>query len=87
MSSKNGFNRIQLLKEISRHYYILFDQEEKTATIKTIPVKQRTTMYNRNQTNGKYGIWGHDISDLVLAEILVYITTQGQIILSLNIES
>ena len=44
-------------------------------------------MYNRNETNGKYGIWGHDIADLVLADILVYKTADGQIILSLEMES
>jgi hypothetical protein len=87
LQSKNGFTREQLLKEISKNYYKLYDEEEKSATIKTIPVDKRTTMYNRNQTNGKYGIWGHDIADLVLSEILVYKATNGQIILSLSIES
>lgn len=51
------------------------------------PVNERKTMYNRNETNGKYGIWGHDISDLVLAEILVYEAENGEIILTLNMES
>jgi hypothetical protein len=87
LESKNGFTREQLLMEISKNYYKLYEEEEISATIKTIPVDKRTTMYNRNQTNGKYGIWGHDIADLVLSEILVYKTTNGQIILSLSIES
>ncbi|MEO5942803.1 MAG: hypothetical protein ABIP30_15525 [Ferruginibacter sp.] len=87
LTSTNGFTRQQLLLEISNHYFELYDEEEKTATIKTIPIAKRKTMYNRNQTDGKYGIWGHDIADLVLDEILVYKTTGGQIVLSLNIES
>jgi hypothetical protein len=87
LSSAKGFTRQQLLLEISNHYYKIYEEEEKTATVKTIPITKRTTMYNRNQTNGKYGIWGHDIADLVLAEVLVYKTTGGQICLSLNIES
>lgn len=87
LESKNGFTRELLLKEISKNYYKLYDEEERSATIKTVPVDKRTTMYNRNQTNGKYGIWGHDIGDLVLSEILVYKGTNGQIILSLSIES
>lgn len=87
LTSATGFSRQQLLLEISNCYYKLYEEEEKTASIKTVPVAKRTTMYNRNQTNGKYGIWGHDITDLVLNEILVYKTTGGEIILSLNIES
>ena len=84
--SKSGFTRELLLSEISKHYYKLYEEEEKSATIKTLPQDKRT-IANRNQTNGKYGIWGHDISDLDLSEILVYKTITGQIILSLNIES
>ena len=87
ITSKNGFSRKQLLSEISLHYFKLYEEEEKSAAIKTIPIDKRTTMYNRNQTNGKYGIWGHDIADLVLSEIEVYKTSTGQIILMLGIES
>jgi len=87
LTSNKGFTRQQLLSEISIHYFKLYEEEEKSATVKTIPIDKRTTMYNRNQTNGKYGIWGHDIADLVLAEIGVYKTTKGEIILTLNIES
>lgn len=87
LESKNGFTRQQLLKEISKSYYKIFEEEENTATIKTIPAAKRTKTYNRNQTNGKYGIWGHDIADLVLANILVYKTDDGEIILALEMES
>lgn len=87
ITSKNGFSRKQLLAEINFHYYKLYEEEEKSATVKTIPIDKRTTMYNRNQTNGKYGIWGHDIADLVLSEIEVYKSSTGQIILMLGIES
>jgi len=87
LSSENGFTRAKLLSEISKHYYLIYEEEEKSATVKTIPVEKRTTLYNRNQTNGKYGIWGHDIADLVLSEISVYKDKNGQIILSLYIES
>ncbi|MBK7291466.1 MAG: hypothetical protein KBF82_00755 [Chitinophagaceae bacterium] len=87
LTSQKGFTREQLLREISINYYKIYEEEEKTATIKTIPIDKRTIMYNRNTTNGKYGIWGHDIADLLLSEILVYKTRDGQIILSLSIES
>ena len=85
--SNHGFTKDQLVKEISKNYHKIYEEEETTATIKTIPIDKRTTMYNRNETNGKYGIWGHDLADLVLADILVYKTKNGQIILSLEMES
>lgn len=49
--SKKGFTRAQLINEISKRYYQLYDEEEKTATIKTVPMEQRK-IFNRNQTNG-----------------------------------
>jgi hypothetical protein len=87
LTSDQGFTRAQLLSEISKHYYKIFEEEEASATIKTIPVDKRTTIANRNETNGKYGIWGHDIADLVLSGISVYKTLNGEIVLSLDIES
>ncbi len=87
LQSAKGFTRGQLLIEISKHYYKLYDEEEQTATVKTIPINQRTTMYNRNQTNGKYGVWGHDIADLDLSEITVYKNKKGETVLLLGIES
>lgn len=86
LKSENGFTREMLLTEISKHYYKIYSEEEKTATVKTIPMEKRT-MYNRNETNGKYRIWGHDISDLVLTEIQVYKIKNGKIILTLGIDS
>jgi hypothetical protein len=87
LNSDKGFTRTQLLSQISKHYFKVFEEEEESATVKTIPVDKRTTMYNRNETDGKYGIWGHDIADLVLSSISVYKTTNGETVLSLNIES
>lgn len=84
--SKNGFTRAMLLREISKNYYKIYKEEEETATVKILPPKERK-IYNRNETNGKYGVWGHDIADLVLAGILVYKTQNNRIVLSLNIES
>jgi hypothetical protein len=87
LTSQSGFTRSLLLTEISKHYYKIYEEEESSATIKTIPIEKRTTMYNRNQTNGKYGVWGHDIADLVLAEISLYKRSNGELIGILYIES
>jgi hypothetical protein len=85
LNSQSGFSRDQIVTEISNHYYQLYE-EERTATIKTIPQKQRK-FFNGNETDGKYGIWGHDIGDLVLDEISVYKTSTGKIFLTLQLES
>ncbi len=87
LTSKKGFTRGQLLTEISKHYYLLYQEEENTATIKTIPPNERTTMYNINETNGKYDIWGHDIADLDMSQIMIYKTETGEIVLVPGIES
>lgn len=44
-------------------------EEERNST--EIPEGYIEGMYNRNRTNGKYGIWGHDISDLILEGIKI----------------
>ncbi|WP_426059127.1 hypothetical protein [Hymenobacter sp. B1770] len=87
LESRKGLTRVQILRSVSKAYYKLYQEEEQTATVKTIPINERITTYNRNQTDGKYGIWGHDIADLVLAEVLLYRTSDGRIILSLNMQS
>ncbi|MDO3627453.1 hypothetical protein [Mucilaginibacter sp. BT774] len=87
LTSSNGFTREALVKKISDKYHQIYQEEESTATVKTVPVKERTTLYNRNQTDGKYGIWGHDLADLALDHIMVYKSANGDILLSLDIDS
>jgi len=87
LASDSGFTRARLVKEISRAYYKIYREEEATASVKTIPGSERKTTYNRNRTNGKYGIWGHDIADLVLTYVVVYRSPNGEILLSLVVDS
>jgi len=87
IESPNGFSRKQLIQLISEKYHQIYKEEEDGATIKTIPVDQRDNELNRNQTNGKYGIWGHDITDLDLGSIDVRKSPDGEIFLELDIES
>jgi hypothetical protein len=86
LESKNGFSRKDLLLEISKNYHQLYKEEEESATVKTLPIDERP-IQNRNKTNGKYGIWGHDISDLVLTDIYVYKDDNGGITVTMNIDS
>ena len=86
LSSATGFTPATLLKAISKHYYLLYAEEEKTATVKTLPMSKRK-IANRNQTNCNYGVWGHDIRDLVLDEAIVYRNDKGVVTLTLEIDS
>ncbi|HMV10956.1 MAG TPA: hypothetical protein PKL56_01860 [Cyclobacteriaceae bacterium] len=84
--SPDGFTCGKLLTAISKQYKFVYAEEEKTATIKTLPVEQREIL-NRNTTNGKYGIWGHDLTDLDLSEVHVHKAPDGRIVLLLQVES
>jgi hypothetical protein len=86
-SRGEGFSRRQLIMEISSKYHEIYKLEESTAKTKTIPVEKREGLYNRNQTDGKFGVWGHDITDLDLSTIEVHKNSKGQITLTLGIES
>jgi len=87
LSSDTGFTRVHLLNEINKAYRKIYAEEEASATIKTIPIEKRKKLINRNDTNGKYGIWGHDIEDLMLAQIEIYETSDKKLILALITES
>lgn len=86
-SSGQGFSRRQLITEISKLYHEIYKEEERTANTKTIPLNKREGLVNRNKTDGKYGVWGHDISDLDLSSIEVHKNSNGHFTLVLNVES
>jgi hypothetical protein len=86
-SEKGGFTKKQLALVISKKYHEIYDAEESSAKTKTIPLEKREGLINRNETDGKYGIWGHDISDLDLSSVEVYKTEDGKIQILLGIES
>lgn len=86
-SDGQGFSNKALILAISEQYQEIYKEEEATATTKTTPAGQRKELLNRNETDGKYGIWGHDLSDLSLSEIEVYQHPSGAIYLRLGIES
>ncbi len=86
-NSKNGFTKKDLILEISKKYHEIFTTEETTATTKTIPPDERKGIMNRNETNGIYGIWGHDIGDLDLGSIEVYKSQSGKIQIILDVYS
>jgi hypothetical protein len=82
-----GFTRRQLIENISKRYHQIYQEEEASSKTKTVPIDKRTGLINRNETDGKYGICCHDLSDLDLSTVEVYRTPAGSIIIMLNVES
>lgn len=60
-TNHGGYTRRQLVELICQHYDLMYQAEETEIPAGTIP-----GMLNRAQTYGIYGIWGHDIGDLIL---------------------
>ncbi|WP_290699123.1 hypothetical protein [Lacinutrix sp.] len=86
-NNSNGFTRKDLAFQISTQYIRVYKEEEESAKTKTVPLEERKGLINRNQTDGKYGIWGHDIDDLDLSAIVVRKSENGELLLELIIES
>ena len=82
-----GFTRAALIKTICDEYAHVYDAEEGTAAIKTIPLEERGAMRNRNRTDGAYGIWGHDLQDLVLTAARWTREADGTVRIELHVES
>ncbi len=82
-----GFTRAALIKTICEEYSHVYDAEEGTAAIKTIPLKDRGAMRSRNRTDGAYGIWGHDLQDLVLTAAHWTRRADGTVQIELHVES
>jgi hypothetical protein len=82
-----GFTKGELILKISKEYKRIYKEEEASAKEKTIPIEKRKGIINRNATDGKYGIWGHDLGDLDLSEIIVHRKQGKKTTLELYIES
>ena len=85
--NSNGFTRKELAQKISAEYNRIYKEEEESAITKTTPIDERQGLINRNQTDGKYGIWGHDIDDLDLSAIILRKAENGVVKLELIVES
>lgn len=67
-TGKKGMTRIQLADYICKNYRKMYAEEDKTAGGDPGHIPG---MFNRAQSEGKYGIWGHDIGDLVLCSVTI----------------
>ena len=86
VSDSASFSRWQLIDEIGKKYEEIYLEEESSAETKTLPMSERRIM-NRNQTDGTYGIWGHDLGDLAISLIEVRKDANGSLNLWLGLES
>lgn len=85
--SLNGFTRVELARLISDTYKAVYAEEERTSKVPVVPLDQRIGLINRNKTEGKYGIWGHDLGDLVLHTVEVIRMPNGSLVAYLGIDS
>jgi hypothetical protein len=63
---KPGIQLKHLVRAVQRAYRKIYQVE---ATTSNIEAGHIPGMLNRNETDGTYGIWGHDLDDLVIEEI------------------
>lgn len=70
LKSIAGFTRRAIVEAVVQTYVKIYSEEKDTIRhMAVIPASQRRGLMNRNTTDGKYGIWGHDIGDLVIEGI------------------
>jgi hypothetical protein len=82
-----GFTRAELIKVVCEEYANIYEAEEATASTKTVPPEERGAVANRNRTDGAYGIWGHDLRDLVLTGARWTRMPDGTVTIELHVES
>jgi len=65
--TEKGFSRAELGLAISSLYRWIYDFEEQTSNTPTS--NHSGILLNRNKTTGYFGVWGHDLGDLVLSGV------------------
>jgi hypothetical protein len=86
-SIPHGFTRAELVRTICEEYANVYDAEEGTAAVHTIPKEERGEQEKRNRTDGAYGIWGYDLQDLVLTAVRWTRRPDGTVTIDLHVES
>lgn len=71
-NENNKYTRYEIAKAIVYAYHEIYDEEEKSTTLKVESMNERNpdcSLINRAETDGKWGIWGHDITELDLHDV------------------
>lgn len=82
-----GFTKQELVRAVCEEYANVYEVEETTASTKPIPREERTTLKNRNRTDGAYGIYGHDLDELRLTSLRWDRAVDGSIQIELYVET
>jgi hypothetical protein len=82
-----GFTRAELVKAICEEYANIYEAEEGSAHTKTVPLEERGAMRGRNRTDGAYGIWGHDLEDLIVTAARWTRRSNGSVLVELHVET
>ncbi|MBA3820919.1 MAG: hypothetical protein H0X17_18680 [Deltaproteobacteria bacterium] len=80
-----GFTRRELVTAICEEYENVYEAEEGTAHTKPVPPAERGELQQRNRTDGVYGIWGHDLEELVLTAVRWTRLPDGTVSIDLHI--
>jgi hypothetical protein len=86
-SIPHGFTRAELVRTICEEYANVYDGEEGSAQVGTVPKAERGEQRGRNRTDGAYGIWGYDLQDLVLTALRWTRRPDGTVTIELHVES
>ena len=81
-----GFTRRELVTAICEEYANVYEAEEGTAHTKPIPPGERAPGERRNRTDGVYGIWGHDLTELRLTALRWTRRPEGTVEIELHVE-
>jgi hypothetical protein len=81
-----GFTRAELVRAVCEEYANLYEAEEATAHTKPVPREERTAVKARNRTDGVYGIYGHDLDELVLTAMRWARDPAGTVRIELHVE-
>jgi hypothetical protein len=84
---EHGFTRAELVRAICEEYATIYEAEEATAATTTLPHELRAGRGDRNRTDGLYGIWGHDLEDLVLTASHWARRSDGTVTVNVHVES
>lgn len=78
--TSTGFSRYDIFRCIYEGYTKIYKEELETGKLES---KESIPKYNRPSSNGKYGIWGHYIDDLVI-EGITYKKKNKELILDIG---
>ncbi len=81
-----AFTRGELVRLIDETYREVYRLETNSQSSPTPPVHERGHLINRPESDGIFGIWGHDLEDLGIADINVY-RIDGRVWLDPDMES